>query len=75
VEWLQKLIPIEAGASEGKARARVRSELDGECGPAPIFLGVKLVQVIGYRDGNYTAVPNAGQLYTWNWENLKKLLG
>ncbi len=35
----------------------------------PIF------QVIGYKDGNYTAVPNAGRLYSWNWENLKKLIG
>lgn len=37
--------------------------------------GISIVQVIGYRDGNYTAVPNAGRLYAWNWENLKKLLG
>ncbi|MCD5326780.1 TIR domain-containing protein [Chromobacterium piscinae] len=37
--------------------------------------GVKIVQIIGYKDGNYTAVPNAGRLYSWNWENLKKLLG
>ena len=36
---------------------------------------IPIVQVIGYKDGNYTAVPNAGQLYAWNWENLKKLLG
>ena len=36
---------------------------------------VKIVQVIGYRDGNYTAVPDAGRLYSWNWDNLKKLLG
>ncbi len=34
-----------------------------------------IVQVIGYKDGNYTAVPNAGRLYSWNWDNLKKLLG
>ncbi len=34
-----------------------------------------IVQVIGYKDGNYTAVPNAGRLYSWNWENLKKLIG
>lgn len=34
----------------------------------------KIVQIIGYKDGNYTAVPNAGRLYSWNWENLKKLL-
>ena len=36
---------------------------------------IPIVQVIGYKDGDYTAVPNAGRLYTWNWENLKKLLG
>lgn len=34
-----------------------------------------IVQVIGYKDGNYTPVPHAGRLYRWNWENLKKLLG
>ncbi|WP_369153811.1 TIR domain-containing protein [Burkholderia pseudomallei] len=37
--------------------------------------GIKIVQVIGYKDGDYTAVPDAGRLYAWNWENLKKLLG
>lgn len=37
--------------------------------------GVKIVQIIGYKDGNYTPVPGAGRLYAWNWENLKKLLG
>ena len=36
---------------------------------------IPIVQVIGYRDGSYTAVPNAGKLYAWNWDNLKKLLG
>jgi len=35
----------------------------------------EIVQVIGYKDGNYTAVPDAGRLYAWNWENLKKLFG
>ena len=35
---------------------------------------VKIVQVIGYRDGDYTPVPNAGRLYAWNWSNLIKLL-
>lgn len=35
---------------------------------------IPIVQVIGYRDGNYTSVPNAGRLYTWNWDNLKRLL-
>jgi hypothetical protein len=36
---------------------------------------VKIIQVIGYRDGNYTPVPDAGRLYSWSWENLKNLLG
>jgi hypothetical protein len=36
---------------------------------------VPIVQVIGYKNGNYTPVPNAGRLYSWNWENLKKLFG
>jgi hypothetical protein len=33
----------------------------------------KIVQVIGYKDGDYEAVEGAGRLYRWNWENLKKL--
>lgn len=33
-------------------------------------------QIIGYKDGSETwAVPDAGRVYSWNWENLKKLLG
>jgi hypothetical protein len=32
-------------------------------------------QIIGYNDGSETwAVPNAGRVYNWDWENLKKLL-
>lgn len=34
-----------------------------------------LIQIIGYKNGNYTSVPNAGKLYSWNWDNLKKILG
>jgi hypothetical protein len=37
--------------------------------------GIPIVQIIGYRDGDYTPVPDAGRLYRWNWENLKNLLG
>jgi hypothetical protein len=37
-------------------------------------LGVKMVQIIGYSSGDYTAVPNAGRLYRWSWPNLKTLL-
>ncbi len=32
-------------------------------------------QIIGYQDGAETwAVPDAGRVYRWNWENLKNLL-
>lgn len=34
----------------------------------------RIVQIIGYKDGDYTAVNGAGRLYKWNWENLKKIL-
>jgi hypothetical protein len=34
----------------------------------------KIVQIIGYKDGNYKPVPDAGRLYAWSWDNLKKLL-
>jgi len=36
--------------------------------------GVPIVQIIGYEDGNYTAAPNAGRLFSWHWDNLKRLL-
>lgn len=36
--------------------------------------GIRIVQVIGYKDASPTAVPNAGTLYRWNWQNLKLLL-
>jgi len=36
--------------------------------------GITIFQIIGYKDGDYTPVPGAGRLYSWNWENLKKLL-
>lgn len=32
-------------------------------------------QIIGYRDGSADwAVPDGGRVYSWDWENLKKLL-
>lgn len=37
-------------------------------------LNKPIVQIIGYKDGDYTPVPDAGRLYNWNWENLKKIL-
>ncbi len=33
----------------------------------PIF------QIIGYRNRSYKPVLGAGRLYSWNWDNLKKL--
>ena len=36
--------------------------------------GIKIVQIIGYKDRTYTAVPNAGRIYAWTWDNLKRLL-
>lgn len=36
--------------------------------------GVKIVQIIGYKDRNYTPVAGAGRLYAWTWDNLKTLL-
>ncbi|MDP9418589.1 MAG: hypothetical protein M3P53_00220 [Actinomycetota bacterium] len=38
-------------------------------------LGKPRYQVIGYQDGKEAwAVPEAGRVYRWNWENLKKIL-
>lgn len=36
--------------------------------------GKRIIQIIGYKDGDYTPVKGAGMLYRWNWENLKKIL-
>jgi hypothetical protein len=38
-------------------------------------LDKKRFQLIGYKDGTKDwAVPDAGRTYSWNWENLKRLL-
>jgi hypothetical protein len=36
--------------------------------------GVPRVQVIGYKDGDYTRVADGGTLYKWSWPNLKTIL-
>lgn len=38
-------------------------------------VGIPIVQIIGYRDKTCPVVPNAGRVYAWTWDNLKKLLG
>lgn len=35
--------------------------------------GVLIVQMIGHKNGDYTIVKKAGRLYSWSWENLKKI--
>ncbi len=38
-------------------------------------LTIPKFQIIGYKDGSADwAVPNGGRTYSWNWDNLKKLL-
>jgi len=39
------------------------------------MMGKKTIQLIGYKDGRYKRVPDAGILYRWTWDNLKKLFG
>lgn len=36
-------------------------------------LSISIVQIIGYRNASPAPVPNAGRLYAWDWENLKRL--
>ena len=36
--------------------------------------GIKIIQIIGYKDRPYTPVTNAGRVYAWTWGNLKNLL-
>jgi len=38
------------------------------------ILSKKIIQIIGYRNGNYIRVEGSGILYKWDWENLKRLL-
>ncbi len=35
---------------------------------------IKIVQIKGYTDKECPKVPNAGTMYNWTWDNLKKLL-
>ena len=34
-----------------------------------------IVQIIGYKNSSPTAVPNAGRLLRWSWENMASVLG
>ena len=35
---------------------------------------IPIVQIVGYREGDFHPVPNAGHLYRWQWDNLKRLI-
>lgn len=35
--------------------------------------GVPVAQIIGNKGADPTPVPNAGRVYAWDWDNLKKL--
>lgn len=37
-------------------------------------LNKQIIQIIGYKNGEFKPVPDAGRLYRWNWDNLKNLL-
>jgi len=38
-------------------------------------LGKPKFQIIGYKDGSEDwRVPDAGRVYSWSWDNLKRLL-
>jgi hypothetical protein len=37
-------------------------------------LGKKTIQLIGHKEGRHARVPDAGILYRWTWDNLKKVL-
>ncbi len=34
----------------------------------------KVIQIVGYKNKNYTPVAGAGRLYRWSWKNLQNLL-
>lgn len=34
---------------------------------------IKICQIIGYKDKTCPKIDGAGTLYSWTWENLKKL--
>jgi predicted GTPase len=63
------IVLVMVGTSTHKASGVLKEVQMARDEDIPIF------QMIGHKDGKYTAVPNAGRLYSWNWENLKKLLG
>jgi hypothetical protein len=84
---LKEAAPERDWAARAEARIRASNMVLVMVGPntwrAPGVLkevgfarkwGIRIVQIIGYRDGEYTPVPDAGTLYRWNWENLKKLV-
>lgn len=61
-------VVVMVGPNTYRARGVLREVRIARALSKPVF------QIIGYRDGNYTRVPDAGPIYRWNWENLKTVL-
>lgn len=56
------------------SRTRFSSAVHKELGVA-IEQEKRILQIVGYQNGSADwAVPKAGQVYMWNWENIKNLL-
>ena len=86
-DWsMKEAAPQASWEAEARARISRSNMVIVMAGPktykAPgVFKEVKIArvfkkpiyQIIGYRNGNYTPVPDAGKLYSWNWDNLKNL--
>jgi len=77
-EWLERAKRAIAGAdvfiimlgSKTRYASGVLKELN-----AAIEKEKTKFQIIGYRDGTSDwAVSGGGRVYSWNWDNLKKLL-
>jgi hypothetical protein len=61
------IVIIMVGGSTHKAPGVIKEVKIAQEEKKPVY------QIIGYRDANPTSVPGAGQLYRWNWDNLKQL--
>jgi hypothetical protein len=77
-EWLERATRAISGADVFiimlGSRTRFASDVRKELSVA-IEKEKRYFQIIGYSNGSADwAVPKGGQIYMWNWENLKNLL-
>lgn len=62
------IVPVMVGAETHKAHGVLKEVAMAR------KVGIRIVQIIGYKGREYTPVPNSGRLYAWNWTNLEKQL-